>query len=70
MIIYKNNKKACVGVLFSLIAILSVCISSGSVYERRTKIYAFPETVITGKIPSIQYYDFPAKVISVTNKGI
>lgn len=70
MIIYKNNKKACIGVLFSLITIFSVFISSESVYERKSKIYAFPETVITGKVRNIQYYNFPAKVISVTNKGI
>ena len=70
MIIYKNNKSACLGAAFSIIALLTIFISAQNRIDNNSHVYTFPTQVITGKAPNIQQYNFYGHSIYVKNKGI
>tara|TARA_B100000424_G_C22814170_1_gene435846 strand:+ start:367 stop:579 length:213 start_codon:yes stop_codon:yes gene_type:complete len=70
MIIYKNNKTACLGAAFSIIALFTIFINAQSKPMKSTYEYSFPTATVNGKAPEIQQYNFYGHSIYVKNKGI
>lgn len=66
MIVYKENKKACVGAALTIFALFIIFINSRHLQQDNVQHYAFPEYSITGTAP-VEYYDFPELYIYPSN---